>query len=400
MRKLLLATSALVGAAALAAPAQAADMKLEVGGYADFRAGYVDENRAFDPTTGTALARRDHDFEQEVKVNFDAMGHGAGDLEYGARISFWNGADFTDGFNGGANAIKTDQAYAYMSGNWGKVILGDSHGASDLFVYAPSVGLEQVDGTYTDFTSNLTTTPFFPAYIDNEEDSTKITYYTPSVAGFQVGASYMPRFYDEGQNVVKYNNAGFPNSPANPYEDVLEVGAQYKGNFGRFATVLSGLITTGDASASFGSPIGGTAFQDFTAWGVGGQVGFGGFTVGGSYYDAGDFGAVTGQTENQTVWSAGGKYEWGRAAVGLSYLSGEGYQAVYPTLVGTSLSPNFAAVDINYIDQYQAIGLGGSYAWYPGLVTQADVVRFVQEGAVDSLDNRGTVVMISQRVNF
>lgn len=383
MRKILLATSAMIVAAGAA---QANDLKLEMSGYADFRAGFFDESLATVAAGPVAADRTSHDFETEVKVVVDAIGKGAGDFEYGARISLWNGANNKDGFNGGEDGFKTHDAYVYMGSNWGRVILGDHTGASDLFVYAPFVGQGQVDGSFSDFTSNQTLAPFFPAYIDNEEVSTKVTYYTPVVSGFQVGASYLPQMYDYGQNAVKYYNpalnptgaVGIANGAEHPYNNIFEVGAQYQGSFQNVNATLSGLVTTGDAEVEFGPN-----YQDFTAWALGAQFGYAGFTVGGSYYDAGDFMALVGQNQDQNVWSVGATYEFGKAGVGVSYVDGQGY------------TPG-----LGYIDGYTAVGIGGEYNWMPGLVTAADVVFFDQDATIAANNNDGQVFLLSQRVNF
>jgi len=389
MRKLLLASSALVLAAAPALAADNNNLKLQLSGYADFRAGFFDQ----DPDTA-AGAETHRDFETEAKLNFDVIGHAQNNVEYGGRVSMWNGANSVDGFNGGTNDMHIHEAYAYMGGNFGKVLLGDSTGASDLFVYAPVVGEGQIDGSYSDFTSNATVSPFFPAYIDNEETSTKATYYTPVFSGFQVGVSYAPQFYDYGQNVVKYHNAATAtsNDQVSPYDDFLEAAAQYNTDYRNFNFKLSGLLTTANRSASFGNGCAnGTALcQDFTSWGVGGQVGFGGFTVGGSYNDAGDFLAPVGTDDDQYTWSLGGTYEFGKAGVGISYLQGAGW-----------------TTGLGYIQNYTSVGVGGEYNWLPGLVTSADFVYYDQAERASSVgstpadnDNNGYVFLLSQRVNF
>lgn len=389
MRKILLASSALMLAASPALAADNNNLKLQLSGYADFRAGFFDQNPDTAPIAGADTTSRD--FETETKLNFDVLGKAANNVEYGGRVSVWNGANRTDAFNGGQNDMKIHEAYVYMGGNFGKVLLGDSTGASDLFVYAPVVGQGQIDGSYTDFTSNATTAPFFPSYIDNEETSTKATYYTPVFAGFQLGASYAPQFYDYGQNVVKYNNAAgtIANGANSPYQDYLEVAAQYNTDYRNFNFKLSGMLNTASRESEFGNGCNGAVCQEFTAWGVGGQVGFGGFTVGASYNDAGDFLAPVGSSRDQDSWSVGATYEFGKAGVGVSLLQGEGWSQ-----------------GIGYIDNYTSVGLGGEYNWLPGLVTSADIVYFdqAQDGTTGTTpadrDNDGYVFLLSQRVNF
>lgn len=387
MRKFLLATSALVlaaGAAHAADTASAKGLKLEMSGYANFIAGAMSETDSV-TYAGDAVNRSTHDFETEVKVVVDAIGKGAGDFEYGARVSLWNGANNQDGFNGGENAFHTQDAYVYMGSNWGRVVLGDHTGASDLFVYAPYLGLNQVDGAFSDFTSNNTLSPFFPAYVDNEEVSTKATYYTPVVSGFQFGVSYIPQFYDYGQNVVKFKQAvATPtiNGAEHPYHNVVEAGAQWQGAVDKVNLTASGLVTTGDADAQY---IPGTVFQDFTSWALGGQAAYAGFTFGASYYDAGDFLSLVGQNKNQASWSAGLTYEFGKYGVAVSYVGAEGYV-------------NNGAI---YVNDYSAYSVGGEYTWLPGLVTAADAVVFNQHSSTTpSANNDGQVFLVSQRVNF
>lgn len=400
MRKILLASSALILAATPGYAADNNNLKLQLSGYADFRAGFYDQSPDTAPIAGADDAS--HDFETETKLNFDVMGKAANNVEYGGRVSLWNGANANDGFNGGEGDIRVHEAYVYMGGNWGKVLLGDSTGASDLFVYAPVVGQGQIDGSYTDFTSNATTAPFFPSYIDNEETSTKATYYTPVFSGFQVGLSYAPQFYDYGQNVVKYNNnaSTIANGASSPYQDYVEAAAQYNTDYRNANIKLSALMNTASRESEFGpgcgvaNGLGGNTAttdicQEFLAWGVGGQVGFGGLTVGASYNDAGDFLAPVGSDRDQTSWTVGATYEFGKAGVGASFLQGEGW-----------------AQGLGYIDDYKAVGVGGEYNWLPGLVTSADVVYFdqAQDGTTGTpaadRDNDGYVFLVSQRVNF
>ena len=69
-------------------------------------------------------------------------------------------------------------------------------------VYAPSVGIGQIDGDYGSF-SRLSLDDYYPFYPDIGT-STKINYYTPRIAGFQAGISYSPYLSDNGQSVVAF----------------------------------------------------------------------------------------------------------------------------------------------------------------------------------------------------
>ena len=164
MRKILLATTALVGIAAFAPTAQAqtkdSPLNVNIGGYVDFRAGvFTETNDVLGSTYANSIGngadgeRRNHDFQTEFKLNVDIDGKAMRGIEYGGRVSLWNGALATyTGLARGDSSVKTADAYVYLSGAYGKVVLGDHNGASDLIVYAPTVGLGQVDGQYTNFT--------------------------------------------------------------------------------------------------------------------------------------------------------------------------------------------------------------------------------------------------------
>lgn len=407
MRKLLLATSALVAFAG-AAQAAEAPITVNVGGYVDFRAGFFRE--AVNNSTGTT-ARRDSDFETEYRLNIEAVGKAAKGVEYGGLVSLWNGAEYSDAttaFSGGKNNVTVNQAYVWLSGAFGKAVFGDDHGASDLFEYMPTIGAGQIDGIYTDFTDPTTLAVFQPAYIDNTENSTKITYYTPKVGNenhkVQAGVSYTPNFYDNGQNVVKYDAATAVNGTtlAN-YQDMIEAAVAYNGQFGSVGTVLTANLTTGTREASsvvtFAASTTG-AVKDFTSYGVGGQVMYSGFTFGGSYVDAGRFGTVEGQNKTQEVWGVGLKYEFDRVALAGSFQNGRGYYNTFAVK-----GNNTDSTKQNYVKDQKAYGLGATYTWFPGLTTAADAV-FVRQHRADNISgteaspNNANVFVLSQKITF
>ena len=370
MRKILLATTALVGVAfctvgAAQAAAPASPITVNIGGYVDAIAGWDHESTSLPATitsfdtpgstssTGiTGLSGVSHDFETEFKLNIDAIGKASNGIQYGANIGLWNGPEVTNLWTGGGSSVELNSAYVWLSGAFGKVLFGDEHGASDLFVYAPTVGEGQVDGRWQEFTSPFLVAHFMPSGIDNTEHSTKITYYTPKVGNdsnkVQLGFSYAPQMYNYGQAVVLTNIANAPllNGVSSPYEDLLKGAIQYTGDFHPVNLTVSGQIINGTAQSTVGTPAlfafapgptPGTNFRSFTAWGLGTQVGFEGFTVGGSFVDDGSYGTVNSQGHDQHVWTLGGKYEIDKVSVGGSWLNGKGYDNLL--VGGTGLVP-------------------------------------------------------------
>lgn len=420
MRKVLLATTAMIGVAfagAAHAAAPASPISLNVGGYNDFVAGLYHESEGTAPVVaGTGLNNRtNHDFEDEFKLNFDALGKGSNGIEYGANLSLWNGPEAGNLWEGGNNGVAVNSAYVWMSGAFGKVLFGDEHGASDLFVYAPTVGEGQVDGRYRDFVDTTTLAYFQPSGIDNTEHSTKITYYTPKVGNdmnkVQLGVSYMPNMYNYGQDVVKYNNTtpavgtGTTTNGVSPYSDVVKGAVQYTGNFHPVNVTLSGQIINGFASHGpasttilngglVGTGLAGQGAQDFTSWGLGGQVGFAGFTVGASYTDLGSYNTVHNQNKSQDVATIGGKYEFDKVGVAASWLTGEGYANYIPGNVAQN------GTDTNYVSSFNAWSVGAVYTWFPGLSSNVDGVLFRQSDDSVTDHNNGYVVLVSQRLAF
>ncbi len=202
MRKILLATTALVGVvlAGAAQAAPASPISLNVGGYDDFVAGFDNASQL------PGVRGNGKDFENEFKLSFDATGKASNGVEYGANIGLWNGAEVANLWRGGANGVTLNSGYVWMSGAFGKALFGDEHGASDLFVYAPTVGEGQVDGRWRDFVDAHSVAFLQASGIDNTEHSTKITYYTPKVGNdnnkVQLGVSFIPNMYNYGQSTV------------------------------------------------------------------------------------------------------------------------------------------------------------------------------------------------------
>jgi hypothetical protein len=53
-----------------------------------------------------------------------------------------------------------------------------------------------------------------------------------------------------------------------------------------------------------------------------------------------------------------------------------------------------------YVEDFDAIGLGATYTWFPGLTTAADAVFFDQDVAGATPSNEGHVLMLSQKMSF
>jgi hypothetical protein len=386
MRKILLATTALAAFAGFTSAANA-QITVTLGGYTEFF-GAIYDNSLINGT--------DREFQLETEILIRADGKADNGLLYGTKVELQNST---------GTGVSTDEASVYVAGFWGRIEMGDFDGAADtLAIYAPLVGVEGIDGDYTDFisTNNVTFAGKTGTYelgrqpwggggikAPDSSDSTKIMYLTPRFAGVQAGFSYTPENGDEAQNVVGLKNAS-------GYSDFLEYGINYTGEFSGVTVAASATGTSGNGKGTGTSTVAGvpaTALKNFSAWQLGGQVGYAGFKVGGGYVDAENYNVpVRTDSGDQHAWNAGVSYTMGPATVGLTYLEAEGFKRAPGT----------------YADQYQAYGVSGVYTLAPGLLLQSDLM-YVEEDlqrtatstlAADKVSVDGYVWLISTRVNF
>ncbi|EWY42870.1 hypothetical protein N825_02185 [Skermanella stibiiresistens SB22] len=327
-----------------------AQMTVKLGGYTTFRAATYDSD---------APGATSREFQNEVEIHVSADGKADNGLLYGAHIEFEN-----DGGDGAGAGISVDEASVYVGGTWGRIELGDHDGASDqLFVYAPTVGNGQIEEDWYDFAGPGIETDDLLLPTDTS-DSTKITYMSPVLGGFQAGVSYTPQFDSQGQDVVRFK----PTSPdaENLYKDLIEAGAGYKRDIGPVSLVLGVGYVHGDANQ-------GTDAEDFDAWGAGAQIGYEGFTIGGAYNDNGDSLIETDEPDAKS-WNVGVSYEaddWGVAAQ---------YQKV--DLPGRKIN---------------IYGLGAAYEPAPGLTIGPEVIFFDDD---DPEVGDGYVALIAVNLEF
>jgi outer membrane protein OmpU len=387
MRKILLATTALAAVAGFSSAANA-QITVSLGGYTEFFGAIYDNN----VVNGT---HREFQLESEIVIKAD--GKADNGLLYGTKVELQNSTG-----GAGPTGVGTDEASVYVGGFWGRVELGDFDGAADtLAIYAPLVGVESIDGDYVDFvtvTGTGTRTGFAlgnqpwnsttgAVKAPDSSDATKIMYLTPRFAGFQAGFSYTPENGNEAQSVVGVKNTS-------NYSDFLEFGLNYAGDFSGVTVAASATGTSGNGKGTTGS----LALKDFTAWQVGGQVGYAGFKIGGGYVDAENFNVpVRTSSGDQHAWNAGASYTTGPIAVGVTYMDAEGYKAA-PAIVGGALTGTYA-------EKYELYGVSGAYTVAPGLVLQSDLMFFDEDlkrnaAATTKVGNDGYVWVVSTRLNF
>ncbi|MDY0009051.1 MAG: porin [Bdellovibrionales bacterium] len=318
MKKVLLAGTALVGAALFAAPAQA-ELKLGLGGHFSGYAVYVDE----DELAGT---------------NFDNFG-----IRRDMEVYFTGETTLDNGLTVGVHVEQTieggslnNESYAYFSGGWGRVNFGNEDGAAYLLQVAAPSADSNVDGlrtTIQGFTNATGALDYDHAHFGNQPGAAgttdRLTYLTPKFNGFQAGVSYAPQ--------VQANVGIATFAPASTFEDAWEIAARWDGQFeGVGISVGAGYSTVDARAAGAAEPEG---------WNVGFNLAWNQFSFGAVYLDEEDIVAANVDT---TTWVVGAAWDNGPWHVGASYLARE---------------DDAAAGDV---DTWKAT-IGGGYAFGPGM---------------------------------
>ena len=389
MRKILLATTALIGfVAAGAAQAATAPLNVTVGGSIDFVAGAFHESRAAGATNSSS-----GDFETLYTLDFGIAGKAANGITYGGALALDNYPDMITAIAGNSNNVAIRTADVFMSGAFGKIQLGDSRGATDLAITPSAAGEGQVFGRYIDFLDTGTYSKIFVVGVDGLDHGTNVTYYTPKFGNdtnkVQAAVTFEPYIYDFGSNVALTRKTA-ATAGVSIYKNVVKGAMAYTGAFKDAKLDASAHIISG-VSNVVGSN---GKVRDFTAWGVGTQIASNGFTLGVNFADWGHYFTQANQNKSQQQYGAALKYDFCcKLTVGVSYLGGNGYN-IFSDLPIAATGSNR-----NYTKEFNSYGAGGTYTWAPGLTTNVDAVLFGQKTNV-TVKNDGYVLLISQKLAF
>jgi len=354
MKSLLLASSALVTAVALAPAAQAEDGKINLSVFTQFHASSTD---ADNETLGT---NNGHDFNTNSEIKLTASNTADNGLRYGLEIQLETDQDSTE---------NTDENYIWLEGDFGRVELGDQDGADDgLLVSGKDVGLlygmiDNATGSTLD--TGSASVAATAADISDSSDATKITYYTPSFNGFKAGVSYVPDSSDgaEVANRIVDTRA----------EQTIEAGLNYSGSFNDVSLEVGASSVWSDHSGDAG-----TAQNDAQLFGagVGFNVGYAGFTVGAGYtYQDGD-----GVYDNQNTVDAG-----------INYTAGPWQFAV----AGVWSEINDVTASSGNDFESTAVSAGIQYEVAPGLAVYGSAIAGDYEGGAEEFTSVQSGVLVS-----
>ncbi len=375
MKKILLGTTALFGAALLASAASAESPKVTVGGFADFQLGIASDD--------LDASQRGYGFRNDTEVNFSIDGVADSGLKYGAEIDLE--ADVTaDADSEGLNASRT---YLYLEGNWGRFELGSNEGADQsLKVDASNIARATggIDGDFTYFnngslnTTGFIVTPDLPVMYgsgtqgsETTNNNNKITYYTPRFSGFQLGLSFAPDQTDRGQTVSR-NDIG-----AAQAGEIFSGGVNYEGQWDQIGVAASATGEWGDSDLS--------TYEDLRAYALGAKLSYAGFSVAASWGDWTDSLTLKTADIDADYWTLGLAYDGGVFGVSATYLDSD----VDPA--GTA------------DNEFQNFVVGADYKLAPGLTPYVEASFFSYDsfGSTTAAgDNDGYVFLVGSQLAF
>jgi len=347
-KKILLGTSALLGAGLLAtaSPASAQQgptvspggkLDVTVTGFARFLWVAGDVKERFGGQQSSS------DFRNDTEVHIVARGRDESTgLRYGATVEFEADTNRND---------NTDETWVILQGTFGEFRFGDEDGASDLMklgAFTLAAGTGGIDGTVD-----------LPRLVagDNTGDATKIIYFSPRLAGFQLGVSYTPNANSGGDNLAVTN--------VDAAKDVIEAGLNYVGDLGGVG-IKAGVI------GHIGDSTDGDNEEDFWKIYGGGTVSFAGFSVGGGFGKQDTFG-------NERTW-----FNAGAAA----------------TLGPATLSVNGGRVlDADDDIETKGVVVSATVGILPGVTLDGDLLFFDEAGVGGNFDD-GIVGLVRLGVSF
>ncbi|MBR0652427.1 porin [Roseomonas terrae] len=272
----------------------AGGLSIRLGGYFAFAAGAVQDDwdrgrsRNTVPANGTnaARARSRYDFRNDAELNVFVDGRTNNGLTYGAVFELQ--MDNVVATAGDGTTVSFDELYGYIGiDGFGTFRFGQEDSAASLLqVRAPASQALGGDAEWDEFivqTGLADSVPYIMSGINDGNDATKIIYLSPQFAGFDFGMSYSPN-RNEGERTNIEGNTSQAQRDRTGLENELSAAIRYRGTFGPVG-VNAGF------GAQFASPPllngNGTAIgiraQNVSAYTAGLVLTGYGFSVGGEY---------------------------------------------------------------------------------------------------------------------
>lgn len=373
MKKFLLGTTTLMGAGLIAGGAMAADpIQVTVSGYwTGVTYGVVSESDSYgEGGWGHHGFDIDSDFEFKFK--------GKTTLDNGIVVGVEMGIDkeANSGANGSDDRINFDEVFAYVSGNFGTIQIGEAKTAADQAGYEAPNGGSAFSGNDPTFSlTNLAASTDTAATMNDKgvavthgatfahpdtsadvNDGSKLVYISPRLFGLMLAFSYQPDVNGDASSLEAYQTeAG--TSTNYGLEHAWTAGVDYSGEFGPVSIgAFGGFGTLNNKNG-----------ENPWIWETGTNIGFAGFTFGGSWMSTS---SVDGTGEDSVGWDVGLSYETGPVKVGIAYAAGDAEYEHHTGAGGVgqhrySLETSALTVDGSY-DLGPGVTLGVGMQWASG----------------------------------
>jgi predicted porin len=347
--------------------------KLALGGWFEGIVGVVDDDLG---NTGAPGAKHvGVDVQQDSEIHFN----GSVTLDNGIKIRTRTELEAQS-----ANSTDTiDEAYMDISGSFGAIRIGSEDSVAHLMTsshqgsWAVQVGqnLQLDTGDWIEAPAGHTASTSVRLSL-GDGDSEKITYFTPRVAGFQAGVSYLPSF-SEGDNSE-------PEGRAENFHDGWSLGANYRGKFGSVSVGAAAGYTVMKPASN------GQDQSDPKGWGVSASLGVAGFKVAAGYTAQKNLSNETGggPTAGDDAYDIGAHYKWGKNNVSVAWVHSEDDSGA---VAGGASEDTSDAVMVSYRRDLA-----------PGVQYRLNFIHADYEGATAGSgdDNEGIALTTSVRLAF
>jgi outer membrane protein OmpU len=369
MKKVLLGSTALVGASLLGAvPVAAAEAPtLSFSGFTRAEITLSDQDLSAGRGRGYSV-----DLDNSY-LNWSASGTTDNGLKYTAHTNF----------DVGSGDINADEAKLTFGGDWGTAIIGTDDGAGTVMMiggYSLMTAAGGYDGSHTSATNvgGIGAGIRATSQVGATGDANKVSYYTPRMSGFQMCVSLTP---DTGASF----NRGLSTDPDDDGDrnNQLSGGVNYNGTVGEIGlkAAFTYMAASDDPAPS------GADREDLGEWSTGFTASYAGFSIGAGYLDHGDSTCTVANTlcDQGDVWDVAAQYKFGGTTVATGWLHGEG-------------NPLGAATG-DEADVY-TLGVKHTFASAPGMSGWAEITQFDGDRDGTASDNEATYVLIGTQISF
>jgi outer membrane protein OmpU len=384
MKKNLLATSALVAAAALASQgafAQAKPISITVGGYYQQWIGYAFQDS---DDSGSRYKEDSFDVQEDGEIHFEGRTVLDNGLAFGLNVQL----------EAATSSDQIDESYLFVRGDFGEILLGSENGPAYAMHYGldNDMGYDTEDGDHGFYwmVGGINAQLHSTRPVSTDNDSQKIRWISPRISGFQVGAAYSPegRQDNDGPIPTEWKNDGIAGTAAT--EDIVSGGVNYDNMFGDVRVRLSGVIDwVGDDN--------GTNAHDNSVFhaATGLRLGFGGFdgVLAYSYAQGITLTASPLNVDDAHIFGAGLAYTTGPLGVSLI-----GTYALVNDVLGTTTDGgNPSARDASQL----VLSLGMKYVLGPGVEARGNLAWGHSEDLIeDGTDYDGIAIVSGISLNF